>query len=189
MSTDMVKAAADKLAKSAGRSSLDDFVNAKTRRSLLLVDCSSSMNGYIHTGETKIAALRNVVSDLRKTHAVPVAAFSGSNEVALVDSVPAARGMTPLHKAIQFGTEQGANHLIVVTDGQPDSEPLAFAAAREFGRPVDVFYIGDGNDRGAAFSRELAALTGGTANLASMDKPKELQSKIAGFLSDGTETL
>ena len=178
------KVALDRLTKSLAKTSLDDFLNSG-RRSLLLVDCSSSMKSGIRAGGTRIAALRNVVEDLRATHPVPVAAFSGDG-VLVVDSIPAPTGGTPLADAIRFGASEGANHLVVVTDGEPNSEADAFDAARAFGNPIDVFYIGDGGDRGSKFAAELAKLTGGTANLTDLGKPKELSAKIAGLLGDGS---
>jgi Mg-chelatase subunit ChlD len=190
MSTAIVKtqSAIDRLNRSLEKSSLDDLVKARTRRSLLLVDCSDSMNGRIRSGERKITALRSVVKGLRETHPVPVAAF-GSGGTILVDEVPEPCGSTPLHTAIEYGRREGATHLVVVTDGQPDSESAAFAEARQFGHPIDVFYIGDGGDSGAIFAAELAKLTGGTVHLTDLGKPKELGTKIAGLLGEGPSLL
>jgi Mg-chelatase subunit ChlD len=186
--TDLVRtqAALDKLKGSLAKGSLGSLIQSK-RRSLLLVDCSSSMREPIRSGERRIDALRKVVANLRSTHPVPVAAFPGTHGVELVDSVPEPRGMTPLHWAIEFGTRERANHLVVVTDGEPDSEPAAFEAARAFGGPIDVFFIGDaGTSRGAQFARQLAEATGGTFNLTDLGKPKELGAKITALLGDGS---
>lgn len=178
------QSAVDRLNRSLEKNSLDDLVKARTRRSLLLVDCSDSMSSRIRTGERAIDALRKVVKGLRETHPVPVAAF-GSLGVALVDGIPEPCGSTPLHLAIEYGTREGATHLVVVTDGQPDSQTAAFEAARLFGHPIDVFYIGDGDDEGARFAAELARRTGGTAHLTDLLQQKALTTKIAGLLGDG----
>jgi Mg-chelatase subunit ChlD len=179
--------AMERLQKSMARTSLDDLVKARTRRTLLLVDVSSSMAERVAAGK-KITLLREVVRDLLKTHAVPVAAFGG-REVYLVEEIPDPNGGTPLAEAIDFATHEGANHLVVVTDGQPNHEGGAFAAARTFGGTIDTFYIGDGNDRGSQFCQELSAMTGGVAHLTDLGKPKELSAKIAGLLGDGTDVL
>jgi Mg-chelatase subunit ChlD len=179
------KTALDQLNKSLEKKSLKDLVRARTKRSLLIVDCSGSMREPIRSGERKIDALRTVVKNLRETHPVPVAAFGTREGIVLVDTVPEPSGMTPLHSAIDFGRREGATHLVVVTDGLPDSEEAAFAAATTFGHPIDVFYIGDGHDRGSRFAAELAKLTGGTAHLTDLGKPKELSTKIAGLLGEG----
>lgn len=178
--------AIERLQKTATKGSLAELAQA-SRRSLLLVDCSGSMDGRIRSGLRKIDALRNVVKDLRETHPVPVAAFgfNRSPQVRVVDVVPEPEGGTPIHDAIDFGRVEGATHLVLVTDGQPDSESRAFSAARAFGHPIDVFYIGDGNDFGADFAQRLAAATGGTANITDLGAPKQLTTAIAGLLGDG----
>jgi len=185
--TDLVaaKTALDKLTKSLAKNDLDDFLRGE-RRSLLLVDVSSSMSEPIRAGGTKISALRVVVASMRETHPVPVAAFGGAVGVIVVDSIPSPSGGTPLTDAIQFGQREGATHLVVVTDGYPDNPHTALDAAREFGRPIDVVYIGDGNDEGSRFAAELARITGGTCSLTDLGKPKELAGKIVLMLGDGT---
>lgn len=180
--------AVDQLNKSLAKSSLDDLVKARGRRSLLLVDCSSSMGLSIASGERRVDAMRRVVATLLETHPVPVAAFNsrrgcGAN-VRVVDQIPEPHGDTPLHSAIDFCRDETANHIVLVTDGEPASEYAAFEAAAQFGGVIDVFYIGDGNDRGARFCQELAQRTGGTANVTDLGKPKELAAKIAGFLPE-----
>jgi hypothetical protein len=182
----MATTAASQLTKSLEKKSLKDLVRARTRRSLLLVDCSGSMGSATTTGERKIDALRKVVEMLRKTHPVPVAAFGVGRHIHLVDSIPNPGGSTPLHHAIDFGTREGANHLVVVTDGQPDSREAAFDAAQAFAGPIDVFYIDDGDKFGREFAVELARRTGGTAHLTDLLAPKELSTKIAGLLGEAS---
>jgi hypothetical protein len=179
------KLAIEKLNKSAAKSDLDALIMG-ARRSMLLIDVSGSMAEAIRSGGRKIDALRGVVKSLREECPVPTAAFGMNHgHVVLVESVPEPQASTPMAAAIEFAQREGANHAVIVTDGQPDSEGATFAAARSFGGPIDVFYVGDGNDRGAQFAKELAALTGGTANLADLGKPKELQGKITLLLGDG----
>jgi hypothetical protein len=180
--------ALDRLKKTAEFSSADDFVAASGKRSLLLLDCSSSMGGRIRTGERRIDKLRNIVDELRTTHHVPLAAFGPFGQgTELVETVPEPSGMTPLHRAIEYGRMAEANHLIVVTDGIPDSKTQALAEARAFGHPIDVFYIGDGNDEGAQFCAELARVTGGKSGVTDLvGSPKQLAGKLAGLLGDGS---
>lgn len=192
MNTNNELVAVEKLNKSLGKSSLDDLVKARTRRSLLLVDCSESMSERVRSGERRIDALRKVVATLRETHPVPMAAFGlrTAGQVEVVETVPAPQGGTPIDLAIAFGGEQGATHLVLVTDGEPNDADAAFEAARIFGGPVDVFYIGDGNDRGYRFCVDLAKQTGGTCGLTDLGgAPKVLAGKILLALGDGTETI
>jgi len=181
------KLAIEKLENSLTRDSLSDLAKSG-RRSLLLVDCSGSMSHMTASGEcSKIDALRDVVETLRGQHTFPVASFGGRGVgVGLVDAIPNPGGMTPLAEAIEFGTSEGANHLVVITDGLPDSESAAFNAAGKFGGPIDVFYIDDGNEAGRRFARQLAKMTGGAVDITDMSDRKALASGIAGLLGDGS---
>jgi len=187
------RTALDRLKKSAGKSSLDDLVNARTRRSLLLVDCSGSMANHLRSGERRIDALRKVVATLQAEARFPVAAFGVrcAGQVEVVDVVPEPQGSTPIDLAIAFGGAQGANHLVLVTDGAPNSEEAAFTAAKAFGGPIDVFYIGDGNDSGSTFAEQLAKATGGKFGLTDLTGvgAKTLAASIRLAIGDGSETI
>lgn len=184
------KKALDVLNKSLTRSSLDDLIRA-ARRSALCVDVSGSMGDpvsgrYDDNGDSprKIDKMRELVTDVQSTGSVPVIAFGARVEV--VDSIPNPSGQTPLAQAIEFAHREGATHLVVFTDGQPDSADRAFAAALAFGHPIDTFYIGPGTDHGATFCKQLAKMTGGTCNLTDLGKPKELAATVRLMLGDGT---
>jgi len=178
----------DQLSKTTRRSSLDELVAAKTKRSLLLLDVSGSMDGLVEGTARKIDKLRQVVDTLLQTHPVPMAAFGigGHSGVELVERIPEPGGLTPLHKAIRFGRVQEANHLVVVTDGEPDSKDAAFEEARLFGGPIDVFFVGVPGQPGAAFCAELARRTGGACGVTDLTgEPKQLAAGIAGLLGEG----
>jgi len=186
------KTAVEKLNRSLGKSTLDDLVKARTRRSLLLVDCSGSMADRIASGERRIDALRKRVELLRETHPVPVAAFGVrcAGQVEVVDTIPEPQGSTPLDLAIDFAMAQGATHLVVITDGEPNDEASALASARIFGGVIDVFFIGDEGSYGAAFCKRLAAASGGTCGVTDLGgSPKVLAGAIRLALGDGTETI
>jgi len=177
--------ALDALNRKSATGDLDAFVRG-FRRSLLLIDCSGSMSDRLaRTNERRIDALRRVMRQLRSTHSTPVAAFGGYRQVEIVEDAPEPTGTTPLDDAIDFGREQGANHLVVITDGEPNSQEKAFAAAARFGNPIDVFYIGDAHGHGLSFAQELARRTGGVAHLSDISATKQLSSQIAGLLGDG----
>src|SRR4030095_3100145 len=89
----------ESLTKTTQRSSLDELATARTKRSLLLVDVSGSMDHRTSEGLRKVDQLRNVVRDLLETHPVPVAACSDG--VRLVgDHIPEPSGSTRLDSAI-----------------------------------------------------------------------------------------
>lgn len=186
-------AALARLDRSLAKGSLSELARA-SRRSMLLADCSGSMADFIGNGQRKIDALRTLHADLTDTHNLPTAAFGietygGNAPIRLMDhgmALPEPSGMTPIHLAIEFAHAQGADHIVLITDGIPDSEDRAFAAARAFGHPIDCFYIGNGRDAGAQFARRLADMTGGSINLTDLTDPKALKAGIIGLLGDGS---
>jgi Mg-chelatase subunit ChlD len=190
MTTDLART---KLNNSLQKGSLDALVKERNQRSLLLVDVSGSMRDCTLSGERKIDALRKVVTTLRETHPVPVAAFGlaydPNGAVGMVDTIPEPQGMTPMHEAFNFGKREGATHLVLVTDGLPDSKPHALDAAKRFGGVIDTFYIGDPNGEGADFCRQIAEATGGSSNVTDLGKPKQLATKIAGLLPAAPKLL
>lgn len=175
--------AAQKLNNSLARTSLDELVAARTRRSLLLVDTSGSMADVIRTGERKIDALRKVVSNLRAERHVPVASFN--SRVSLVDEeIPEPHGGTRMAEAIRFGKSQGANHLALVTDGET-YDGAVISEAQAFGGPIDTFYIGEPNTYGASLAQQIAEITGGTATVTDLGNPRQLETTLRGLLGDG----
>jgi Mg-chelatase subunit ChlD len=186
------RTALDRLTKSQAKDDLDDFLRGG-RRSLLLIDTSSSMSTATRSGSSRIDVLRDIVRTLRAERNVPTAAFGrfmsedgGFTTVRLVDEVPYPAGMTPMSDAIDFARREGATHAVIVTDGEPDSEERTMTAARTFANPIDVFYVGDPGQQGEFFAQQLALSTGGTFGTADLGRQaKQLTSKIAGLLGDG----
>lgn len=92
--TDMVptSTAVTRLQTSLAKGSLGDLVRAR-RRSLMLVDVSSSMNSPTPNRERKIDALRTTVTAIRETHAVPGTAATRTGM-----SAPRAPQAVPRHE-------------------------------------------------------------------------------------------
>lgn len=61
--------------------------------------------------------------------------------------------------------------IILISDGEPDSEDDTLNVARTFTSKIDTIYIGPEGGRGAAFLRRLADATGGRAETKS---PREI---------------
>ena len=186
------QSAIERLNRSLAKTSLDEMVAAKTRRSLLMVDCSGSMATTTRTGKRRIDVLRDITVTLRQTRKFPLAAFGVrcQGQVEVIDTIPEPQGSTPLDLAIIFAKDQGANHLLVVTDGEPNSEEAAFDAARAFGGPIDTFFVGDPGGRAPKFLAELSAMTGGTASVSDLGTgAKVLTSKILLALGDGSDRI
>jgi len=168
--------------------SLRDLVKkADADGALLLVDCSGSMGSVLATGERAIDALRQVVADVRLTVAVPAAAFGlRDGQTRYVDEIPDPCGGTPLHQAIEFGRLEQKSHLVVISDGMPDSPSEAMVQAKLFKGKIDAIYVGDDGGPGAAFMAELAKSTGGSGTVKDLTDQKQLTTHIKGLLGEGS---
>ena len=150
----------------------------------LLVDTSSSMHGSTsdYSQTRKIDALRKVVQELSQTIACPMLQFASDCELVIDGRIREPMGSTNLTFAIHDAQRRGAQHLIVISDGQPDSEASALQAARAFARPIDVFYVGPAGDYGAQFLAKLARASGGQSQTISLAQTKQLTSAIRGLI-------
>jgi len=177
--------------------SLDELMEVANDKPMLLIDVSDSMNTHITTvtaegqrvqGDTRIEALRKVVTNIRGEVQVVMIAFGGESVTPrFVDNVPAASGGTPLHLAIALAKEYGATRLVVISDGAPDMAEQSKEEARKLGGRIDVIYIGDPGGYGEDFLLELAALTGGTRFDGKLSDPKQLGRGIIGLLTGGED--
>ncbi len=153
----------------------------------LLLDCSGSMSDEIAPNERAIDKLRKVAHDLRRDaptlRQVIFPAHDDSDAALEIQSdIPEPRGMTPLAQAITYSAQRGAVHLIIVSDGMPNSGPDALDAAAHARCKIDVCYVGRPDGAGEAFLRELAAKHGGSCNTVNL-ATKALETKIRGLLS------
>jgi Mg-chelatase subunit ChlD len=153
----------------------------------LLLDCSGSMSDEIAPNERAIDKLRKVARDLRKDapslRQVIFPAHDDSDQALEIQSdIPEPRGLTPLAEAITYSAQRGAVHLIIVSDGMPNSGEAALRSAEHARCKIDVCYVGAPNGIGEAFLRQLAALHGGQCNTINL-ATKALETKIRGLLS------
>lgn len=143
-------------------------------------DCSGSMTEATENpGERRIDALRGVVYGLRQQHAAfRTIIFESSCYEA--DMIPEPTGGTNMTQMFDYAREQGAKHLIVISDGQPDSQEHALTAAQSLVnagcKRIDVFYVGPkgGYAQGAVdFMNKLAKLTGANVGSVRFDQLEE----------------
>lgn len=177
-----------RLEKTLKATTLDDLVRVKTSEHVfLMLDCSSSMKHKMRNGKTRIEGLREVVKGVQADRPCQMIAFGPNNgegrTVFFVGGVPAPEGMTPLAEAILFAKEQNAGRVVVISDGWPDNPQAATEAAVAFGGQVDVVFVGDPGDPGAAFLKSLAEATGGTEFDGDLSEPKALTGAVIGLLN------
>jgi hypothetical protein len=130
---------------------------------VILADVSGSMEdraGAITKIEVLREALVNVQPDLPDARLVAFGSTAG--EIPGASSLPAPAGGTALHLAIDLAAIMHPARTLVISDGQPDSEDLALAAAARLPGLIDVIYCGPDSDKDAiAFMYRLARLGGG----------------------------
>lgn len=123
---------------------------------VFLLDCSGSMSSLVE-GKPAIDHLRKAVGPYLAD--VPVISFHSS---VVHDEIVDPTGSTAMHLAFEECKRHYApKRVVVVSDGCPDSKNLATISALALGCPVDILYIGQPNDFGEVFLRELSSSTGG----------------------------
>lgn len=109
---------------------------------VVLADVSASMSGSAGSGRRKIDVLREALEIL--PYGCRLVAFSTTaTEVARASLMPSPNGGTALHVALDMAATMRPARTLVVSDGEPDSEREALAAADRMPGVIDVIYCGD----------------------------------------------
>lgn len=137
--------------------------------SCLLLDISGSMMGW------KITELRKLADEFRQARRFE---FSSScDEIAASSQVSEPNGGTALDVGFLYVKKRGITHVVLITDGEPDSRRKAIEAA--VGLKVDCFYVGpDDEPEALKFLEELAVGTGGQYGKASLVQLAELKAAV-----------
>jgi hypothetical protein len=141
---------------------------------VIIGDVSGSMCDIVRaTGATKFDAMRDcmlrVVSRLENAAVLlfadrseRVQTWEAFNELAPSGGFGTMRlgGGTSLHGALRDAAKLNPEHIVVVTDGQPNSPERALAIARTMLCRIDVYYCGNGASQEVQFCRDLAQFGG-----------------------------
>ena len=153
---------------------------------LLVVDMSGSMASHDAPGGlSRYEAAENELRQLQSSMPgkVAVVAFSSSVQFCPGGIPPRLGGGTDMAKALRFvQAADGVAQIVLISDGEPDSESATLAAAREFEQKIDAVYIGPESGyyaRGRGFLEKLAAATGG----------QSMKSAAPGLLKEQVESL
>ena len=156
-------------------------VKALSSDKCLLIDVSGSMLDRVNNEQTKFSIMQNILNDIQGYRRF---AFDDScREIKQDELLPRTMGGTRMHLAFEEIKKSNLKHIILVTDGIPDSEELALRDAK--GLIIDVIYIGP--QPVPYFLRKLTSLNNGTfadVNLLKDGAIKVLENKIKGFLND-----
>jgi von Willebrand factor type A domain len=152
---------------------------------LILADISSSMSesamGGMSRYECLCAALAPFVGRAN------VIAFNDSIAEVPADNLPRPFGWTAMHLAIKRAAELEPLHVLVISDGHPDSRSSALDEATKLAEQciIDALYIGPANEMNEQFMRDLARI--GRGRYSAFDLSKQtaamLESKVSSMLS------
>ena len=153
---------------------------------ILVVDMSGSMGANDAPGGiSRYDAAEQELRQLQKQlpGKVAVVAFSNSPQFCPGGVPPRMGGSTDMGAALRFvHAADGCAQIVLISDGEPNSEAETLAVAREFAHKIDTVYIGPESGhyaRGRSFLEKLAAATGGTS----------MKSAAPGLLKEQVESL
>lgn len=136
-----------------------------TSEIVILADCSGSMSDFIGSvGIRKCDHLKIALADVLKYYpTIKIIAFNSTARVidGLTD-LPAPSGGTALAKALVVASKFKPRKTIIISDGLPDSQPLALEAAEAITGVIDVIYCGPEGSPAIDFMQRLARDCGGT---------------------------
>lgn len=144
-----------------------------TSGTLLLLDISGSMSDWV--GEyRKIDLLRQALNRELAQGETAIAFHSTTAILSSLQAIPDPMGGTALHLAILEGSKLRPKHTLVVSDGRPDDEAQALAAAASLSGIINTLFIGSDNDHNAInFMRQLARLGCGKAEVCDLRRPQQ----------------
>jgi len=135
---------------------------------LVMVDVSGSMSAHdAGNGKTRFDAAVEQLGRLQRENPgeIGVCCFSSSAEFC-PGGVPVFSGGTTdmagalgmLKMAVNCGVK-----LILISDGEPDDQEKALAAAAKFSSRIDTIFVGEETSSGREFLRRLSNATGGVS--------------------------
>lgn len=161
------------------RDAAKQSLSRTTSKAIVIVDCSGSMETRDALGgKRRIDALREILESLRAQHQFQMIVFGTDAVFASVIREPS--GSTMLHLAIDLAANVTGKDstVILISDGEPDSEALAFQSAARLKAKIQCFFVGQPGGAGEDFLRRLASATGGNFASTPLGTPKSIESKI-----------
>lgn len=123
----------------------------------ILADVSGSMAAPAWGGHSKCHVLRDAIRASLRGDSVLVAFSSSARVIPAATDLPEPNGSTAMHIGLRAAIAQRRGRILVVSDGEPDDEASALAAASDYLGTIDVLYIGpDSNAAAMAFLQRLA---------------------------------
>lgn len=152
---------------------------------LVLADISSSMNESAQDGMSRYKCLCKAMEPF--VGRANVIAFNNDVYEVPADKIPPPYGYTAMHLALYRAVQLDPLHVLVISDGHPDSRDQAKTAATLLAEKciIDALYIGPANECNEEFMRELARIGRGRFSKFDLTKQtaKMLEDKVSSMLS------
>jgi len=163
MQSAIIKGSISDLARQSRQSIARSFVNAEM---VIIVDVSGSMGAQdARGGKSRYEVALEELASLQEAHPgeIAVLAFSSTVEFCPHGQPAHIGGGTDLTQALRFAkmADVPGMRFVVVSDGRPDNQVTALAAARQFQSRIDTVYVGPETGRGRDFLAKLASASGG----------------------------
>jgi hypothetical protein len=145
------------LADQAARDAVATRYKIPPNSDIMVADCSGSMYDIAFEGKTRYDCLKTAIQPFKGR--VQVLAFNDYCTECAVDTIPHPSGGTRLSDALAKVATLEPLHVLVVSDGEPDSKERALTQADVIAPQaiIDVLYIGPPeNERAIEFMKELA---------------------------------
>ena len=113
----------------------------KNSKKGVLVDISSSMLGRVESQITRHDVVQKVMDDHIKQLGLNIYWFNDDFGKAVDGALPHPTGGTDMANAFNEMKNKGILHVVLLSDGEPNSEEEAFDAAE--GMQFDIIYIGN----------------------------------------------
>ncbi len=154
------------------RSVLRSKLGGTADTTCLLLDISGSMDEWIGPNQTKMSELRKLAAQFTD---IRTFIFSSTcEELPKGTRIPDTNGGTAMGLAFTTVKLSRIDHVIMITDGEPDNEQQALKASD--GLRIDCFYVGP--DPAPAFLKRLCNHTSGQYGDATLTNLGELTSAV-----------
>lgn len=153
----------------------------QTGLEMVIADFSASMEYPAFEGRSRYQCLQEALKPYAGR--IQVLAFSDRVFEVDADNLPKPMTNTAMHTALETASRLKPRHVLLISDGVPDSIPAALEAAKELakGRSIDCLYIGPENEIGAIETmKKIAEIGRGKFKDFRIDKfsPAQLESTV-----------
>lgn len=185
MSNKLVYGSLRDISNRSGKSVAETFLSVDA---LVMVDTSASMTvNDCQNGQRRYDVARDQLEKLQRELPGKIGVISwSSSQVFCASGVPVfLQQGTDLAGVLRFikPADETSIKLILISDGEPDSEEEALKLARQFKSKLSTIFVGPEPSPGREFLRKLAEATGGKSVAQDIGQLGQLSTTVKGLLT------